>query len=113
MKEDEKVPEAKKPEAAISGPEKSAAGMDPTTTTTTTTATDKNVSAAVDPSEPVQPHDHTGKIITKQHTNLFQHLDRHIRLHQSCSFSQILKMEKYRAVVGALLQDRGRMFKRL
>ena len=71
MKEDEKVPEAKKPEAAISGPEKSAAGMDPTTTTTTTTATDKNVSAAVDPSELVQPQDQTGEIITKQRTQEF------------------------------------------
>ena len=70
MKEDEKVPEAKKPEAAISGPEKSAAGMDPTTTMTTA-ATDKNVSAAVDPSEPVQPQDQTGKIITKQRTQEF------------------------------------------
>ena len=67
MKEDEKVPEAKKPEAAISGPEKSAAGMDPTTAT----ATDKNVSAAVDPSESVQPQDQTGEIITKQRTQEF------------------------------------------
>ena len=65
MKEDEKVPEAKKPEAAISGPEKSAAGMDPTTTT----ATDKNVSAAVDPSEPVQPQDHTGKTKLQSNTH--------------------------------------------
>ena len=71
MKEDEKVQETKKAEAAISGPETPAATSGPTTTTAAAAATAaNNVSTTESQSGTIQPQDTTGESL-EEHWHIF------------------------------------------